>query len=87
MLYQKEKILNKNNKRGIWFFIYKYLKKCITCLEKTIKESGISKDKIDIVLIVGGSTRIPKIKEMIEEFFIKKDIIIKVINQNEQLDI
>ena len=63
----------------------KYFKKCITCLEKTIKESGISKDKIDNVLIVGGSTRIPKIQEMIEQFFNKKDIILKVIQQDEAI--
>ena len=63
----------------------KYFKKCITCLEKTIKESGISKDKIDNVLIVGGSTRIPKIQEMIEQFFNKKDIILKVIQQDEEI--
>ena len=63
----------------------KYFKKCITCLEKTIKESGISKDKIDNVLIVGGSTRIPKIQEMIKEFFNKKDIILKVIQQDEAI--
>jgi L1 cell adhesion molecule like protein len=63
----------------------KYFIKCITCLEKTIKESGISKDKIDNVLIVGGSTRIPKIQKMIKEFFNKKDIILKVIQPDEAI--
>ncbi len=63
----------------------KYFKKCITCLEKTIKESGISKDKIDNVLIVGGSTRIPKIQEMIKELFNKEDIILKVIQPDEAI--
>ena len=32
-----------------------------------------------------GSTRIPKIQEMIEQFFNKKDIILKVIQQDEAI--
>ncbi|MFN7115766.1 MAG: molecular chaperone DnaK [Saprospiraceae bacterium] len=37
-----------------------------------LKDAGLSKDKIDEVILVGGSTRIPKIQQAVEEFFGKK---------------
>ena len=40
--------------------------------EKAIKEAGISKNEIDQVILVGGSTRIPKIQETVEKFFGKE---------------
>lgn len=39
---------------------------------KALKDSGFSASQIDEVLLVGGSTRIPKIQEMVEQFFGKK---------------
>ncbi len=41
------------------------------CAE-ALKDAGISKSEIDEVILVGGSTRIPKIQEVVEEFFGKK---------------
>lgn len=40
--------------------------------EKALKDAGISKSQIDEVILVGGSTRIPKIQEEVEKFFGKK---------------
>lgn len=37
-----------------------------------LKDAGLSKTDIDEVILVGGSTRIPKIQEAVEEFFGKK---------------
>ncbi len=37
-----------------------------------LKDAGLSKDKIDEIILVGGSTRIPKIQQAVEEFFGKK---------------
>lgn len=37
--------------------------------EAAIKDSGIAKDKIDEIVLVGGSTRIPKVQEMVKNFF------------------
>ncbi|WP_234569661.1 molecular chaperone DnaK [Rhodohalobacter sp. 614A] len=45
------------------------VKKTITPCEKAIKDAGISKNEIDQVILVGGSTRIPKIQEVVKEFF------------------
>ncbi|MCS6823032.1 MAG: molecular chaperone DnaK [Cytophagaceae bacterium] len=39
---------------------------------RAIKNSGLSIDKIDEVILVGGSTRIPRIQEEVEKFFGKK---------------
>lgn len=41
-------------------------------MEKALKDAGLSKSKIDEVILVGGSTRIPKVQEIAEEFFGKK---------------
>ncbi|NBB77700.1 MAG: molecular chaperone DnaK [Bacteroidetes bacterium] len=45
------------------------VKKTIKPCETAIKEAGISKNEIDQVILVGGSTRIPKIQEVVKEFF------------------
>ena len=45
------------------------VKKTITPCEKALKDAGISKSEVDEVILVGGSTRIPKIQEVVKEFF------------------
>jgi molecular chaperone DnaK len=45
------------------------VKKTITPCEKALKDAGITKNEIDQVILVGGSTRIPKIQEVVKEFF------------------
>jgi heat shock protein 1/8 len=44
-------------------------KRAFEPVEKVIKDSGISKSNIDEIVLVGGSTRIPKIQEMLMTFF------------------
>ncbi len=48
------------------------VKRTITPCEKALKDAGISKNDIDQVILVGGSTRIPKIQEVVKEFFGKE---------------
>ena len=43
--------------------------KCINPLKKAIEDSGFSKEEIDEIVLVGGSTRIPKICQIVEKFF------------------
>jgi molecular chaperone DnaK (HSP70) len=38
-------------------------------LDSCLKDSGLSKDKIDEVLLVGGMTRMPKVQESVTGFF------------------
>lgn len=39
---------------------------------KALKDAGMSTSDIDEVILVGGSTRIPKVQEVVEKFFGKK---------------
>lgn len=48
------------------------VKRTIGPCEKAIKDAGITKNEIDQVILVGGSTRIPKIQEVVKEFFGKE---------------
>ena len=48
------------------------VKRTISPCEKAIKDAGITKNEIDQVILVGGSTRIPKIQEVVNEFFGKE---------------
>jgi molecular chaperone DnaK len=40
--------------------------------EQAIKDSGVSKDQIDEVILVGGSIRIPKVQQLVKDFFGKE---------------
>jgi len=44
-------------------------KKTIKPVEKVLKDSGLGKHEIHDIVLVGGSTRIPKIQQLIEDFF------------------
>lgn len=46
--------------------------RCLKPCELALKDAGIDKSKIDEVILVGGSTRIPKVQELVENFFGKK---------------
>merc|ERR1712176_1145524 len=41
--------------------------------EKTLRDSGIDKRNVHEVVLVGGSTRIPKVQQLIQEFFNGKE--------------
>ena len=56
-------------------------KKCFIQLDKAIKFAKINKDDINEIILVGGSTRTPKIREMVEKYFNKKPL--QKINPNE----
>ena len=43
--------------------------RCIPPLNQALIDSNLTKDQIDEVVLVGGSTRIPKIQAMLTEFF------------------
>ncbi|MCR9133995.1 MAG: molecular chaperone DnaK [bacterium] len=45
------------------------VKRSITPCEQALKDAGMSKSEIDQVILVGGSTRIPRIVEAVKEFF------------------
>lgn len=45
------------------------LKRLMPPVEQAIKDAGVTAKDIDEVVLVGGSTRIPKVQEMVKEFF------------------
>jgi molecular chaperone DnaK len=48
------------------------LQRLKTPVEQAIKDIGINVNKVDEIVLVGGSTRIPKVKEMVEGIFGKE---------------
>ncbi|ANH83812.1 molecular chaperone DnaK [Niabella ginsenosidivorans] len=46
--------------------------RCLKPCEAALKDAGINASEIDEVILVGGSTRIPKVQEIVEKFFGKK---------------
>lgn len=47
-------------------------KKTLKPVQKVLEDSKVSKDAVDDIVLVGGSTRIPKVQELLEEYFIGK---------------
>ena len=48
-------------------------KETIPPVEKVLRDSGMSKNQIHDVVLVGGSTRIPKVVELLKDFFNGKE--------------
>ena len=46
--------------------------RCLKPCEQALKDAGMSSSQIDEVILVGGSSRIPKVQEIVEKFFGKK---------------
>jgi molecular chaperone DnaK len=46
--------------------------RCLKPCEQALKDAGVTASQIDEVILVGGSTRIPKVQEIVEKFFGKK---------------
>ncbi|MEO8822071.1 MAG: molecular chaperone DnaK [Ginsengibacter sp.] len=46
--------------------------RCLKPCEAALKDAGLGKNEINEVILVGGSTRIPKVQELVENFFGKK---------------
>ena len=46
--------------------------RCLKPCEQALKDAGYSTSQINEVILVGGSTRIPKVQEIVEKFFGRK---------------
>jgi molecular chaperone DnaK len=49
-----------------------HLKKTLQPCERALADAGLKASEIDEVVLVGGSTRIPKVQKMVQEFFGKE---------------
>lgn len=48
------------------------IKRTLEPCQKALDDAGLSKNEIDEIILVGGSTRIPSIQQAVEDFFGKK---------------
>ena len=46
----------------------------IALVEKVLKDAKVEKSQIQEVLLVGGSTRIPKVRELLQSFFNSEEL-------------
>ena len=53
-----------------------YFRKCIEHVEKVLKDSHLSKSQVHEVVLVGGCSHIPKVQELLIDFFNGKELII-----------
>ena len=56
--------------------------KCMDPVSKVLKDSKISKNNVHDIVLVGGSTRIPKVQQLLSDFFNGKELC-KNINPDE----
>ncbi len=49
-------------------------RKCMDPVEKCLKDAKIDKGQVDEIVLVGGSTRIPKIQQLLTDFFNGKEL-------------
>jgi L1 cell adhesion molecule like protein len=50
-----------------------YFRGTLQPVEKVLKDAAIAKSQVDEVVLVGGSTRIPKVQQLIKDFFNGKE--------------
>ena len=50
----------------------KLFERCLKPCEQALKDAGMATSEIDEIIMVGGSSRIPKVLELVEKFFGKK---------------
>lgn len=48
-------------------------KKTLTPVKKVLEDGGLKKTELDEIVLVGGSTRIPKVQQLIKDFFNGKE--------------
>ncbi|XP_031485420.1 heat shock cognate 70 kDa protein-like isoform X1 [Nymphaea colorata] len=49
-------------------------RKCLMPVEDCLKTAKMNKSSIDEIVLVGGSTRIPKVQQLLQEFFNNKEL-------------
>ncbi|MBA0879737.1 hypothetical protein Goshw_019412 [Gossypium schwendimanii] len=49
-------------------------RKCMEPVEKYLKASKLDKSQVNEVVLVGGSTRIPKVQQLLQDFFNGKEL-------------
>ena len=72
-----QKDLNITITRSDFNDICDYLfEKCLSCVKIALENAKLKKEEIDDIVLVGGSSRIPKIKEIMKEYF-NRSVLVK----------
>mmetsp|Transcript_10846 Transcript_10846/g.19315 ORF Transcript_10846/g.19315 Transcript_10846/m.19315 type:complete len:702 (-) Transcript_10846:610-2715(-) len=56
--------------------------RCLASVKRVLEDSKVSKDDVDQIVLVGGSTRIPKVQELLQDYFSGKPLC-KSVNPDE----
>mmetsp|Transcript_32367 Transcript_32367/g.5853 ORF Transcript_32367/g.5853 Transcript_32367/m.5853 type:complete len:124 (+) Transcript_32367:815-1186(+) len=59
-----------------------YFRGCIDPVDRVLRDANLAKNQVHEVVLVGGSTRIPKVQQLLSEFFNGKELC-KSINPDE----
>ena len=62
------------NRTDLEYSCHTLFEKLIPPIKEALKDAKLNKENIDDIILVGGSSRIPKIQEMLMEFFNKKNL-------------
>lgn len=60
----------------------KLFEKCLASVRRVLEDGKVSKDNVDEIVLVGGSTRIPKVQQLLSEMFSGKALC-KSVNPDE----
>ena len=52
--------------------------KCMETVESCLTDAKMDKKTVDDVVLVGGSSRIPKVKQLLQDFFIEKELCMSI---------
>ena len=58
-------------------------KKCMKPVEKCLSDANMDKRTVNDVILVGGSTRIPKVQQLLQDFFEGKKLCKSIVNLDE----
>ncbi|XP_058741088.1 heat shock cognate 70 kDa protein-like [Vicia villosa] len=53
-------------------------KKCMNIVESCLADAGMNTSNINDVVVVGGSSRIPKVQQLLQEFFNREDLCLSI---------
>ncbi|KAJ4753445.1 Heat shock 70 kDa protein [Rhynchospora pubera] len=56
---------------------------CMELVKKCLQDADTNKASVDVVVLVGGSTRIPKVQQLLNNYFDKRQFISRGINPDE----
>ena len=73
MLFERENFFETLTMVKFWELNMDLFKGTLKPVQKVLEDSDLTKKDIDEIVLVGGSTRIPKVQQLVKEFFNGKE--------------